>query len=209
MRGRSPLPTPAHANERATAGQHEIFDLPSSDDSTWDHYYVSSVDLPHAPLAGGERLNQNWADVGAPSRATVWRHIRAFRYQGAGRAERGKRKAVFSSALEQAEQLFDAADIVGYASRPILLFYGLSQAGRAIAAASTAADNDTYMLVGHGIKVSGLGQHPPLHELTVVDDSGSGSFIQLANLLRSGTLPGGAPNGLALSDHVRAEQVEL
>jgi hypothetical protein len=51
------------------------------------------------------------------------------------------------------------------------------------------------MLVGHGIKVYGLGQHPPLHELTVVDDSGRGSFIQLANLLRSGTLPGGATLG--------------
>jgi hypothetical protein len=156
---------------------------------------VSSDNLPHGPLAGGERLNQNWADAGAPSRATVWRNIRAFRYQGAGRAKKGTRKAVFTSALEQAEQLFDAADIVGYAARPILLFYGLSQAGRAIAAASTAADNNAYELAGHGIKVPTLGQRPPLHELMVVDDVGGGSFIQLANLLRSGTLPDGAPLG--------------
>ena len=165
-------------------------------DATWDHCYVSSDNSPGAPLAGGERLNQNWADVDAPSRATVWRHIRAFRYQGPGRANRGRRRAVFSSALEQAEQLFDAADTIGYAARPILLFYGLSQAGRAIAAASTVADNNTYTLVGHGIKVPGLSQHPPLHELNVVDDVGSsGSFIQLAELLRSGTLPEGASLG--------------
>jgi hypothetical protein len=90
--------------------------------------------------------------------------------------------------------LFTAAETVGYASRPIMLFYGLSQAGRAIAAASTAADNNNFRLVGHGIKAPSLNQRPPLHELTVIDE-GTGSFTQLAPLLRSGTLPDGAPLG--------------
>jgi hypothetical protein len=90
--------------------------------------------------------------------------------------------------------LFTAAETVGYASRPILLFYGLSQAGRAIAAASTAADNNNFRLTSHGIKAPSLNQRPPLHELTVIDE-GTGSFTQLAPLLRSGTLPDGAPLG--------------
>lgn len=146
------------------------------------------------PLAGGPRISATWADVGAPSRATVWRHIRALRFQPPGRADKGDRKRVFGSALEQAEQLFTAAEAVDYASRPILLFYGLSQAGRAVAAASTAADNNSFRLTGHGIEVPRLDQRPPLHELTVTD-RGKGSFTQLAPLLRSGTLPQGATLG--------------
>jgi hypothetical protein len=101
--------------------------------------------------------------------------------------------------LEQAEQLFAAAQAVGYASRPILLFYGLSQAGRAIAAASTAADDDHFKLNGHGIKALDL-DNEELHKVTVVDNGlgrnkDKGSFVQLAPLLRSGTLPQGAPLG--------------
>jgi hypothetical protein len=42
---------------------------------------------------------------------------------------------VYVAALQQAEQLFHAAREAGFASSPLLLFYGLSQAGRAIAAA--------------------------------------------------------------------------
>jgi hypothetical protein len=129
-----------------------------------------------------------------PGRPAVWRQIRALRSHPPGRADRGDRKRVFGSALEQAEQLFTAAGAAGYASRPILLFYGLSQAGRAIAAASTAADNNSYKLSGHGIKALDLDQRPPLPGLTVKDD-GMGSFTQLAQLLGSISLPAGAPLG--------------
>ena len=129
-----------------------------------------------------------------PSRQAIWRQIRALRSRPAGRAGRGDRKRVFGSALEQAEQLFAAAESAGYATRPILLFYGLSQAGRAIAAASTAADNNSYRLSGHGIKALDLDQRPPLHALTVKDD-GTGSFTRLAQLLGSVSLPKGAPLG--------------
>jgi hypothetical protein len=129
-----------------------------------------------------------------PSRLAVWHQIRALRSQPPDRASRGDRKRVFGSALEQAEQLFAAAEVAGYASRPILLFYGLSQAGRAIAAASAAAGNSSYKLSGHGIKALGLDQRPPLPGLAVKDD-GTGSFTQLARPLGSASLPTGVRLG--------------
>ena len=130
-----------------------------------------------------------------PSRLAVWRQIRALRFQPPGRAgDTRERKRAFGSALEQAEQLFTAAVATGYASRPILLFYGLSQAGRAIAAASAAVGNNSYKLSGHGIKALDLDQRPPLPVLTVKDD-GAGSFTHLAQVLGSISLPKGAPLG--------------
>ena len=51
-------------------------------------------------------------------------------------AERDEaRRQVFQSALAQAEELWDAAAVVGAASRPLPLFYCVSQAGRAVCAA--------------------------------------------------------------------------
>jgi len=117
------------------------------------------------------------------------------RAQPPGGAATGERREVFNSALEQAEQLFKAGAEVGYASRPLLLFYGLSQAGRAIAAASTAVTGNGWRLSGHGIRVRNLMQHPSFLRDLVVEDFGSGSFTQLAPLVGSSTLPGGAPLG--------------
>lgn len=155
---------------------------------------MALIDSLPLPLSGGRSIGRTWLDVGTPSHSTVWRHIRALRHRPPGRAMKGQRREVFSAALEQAEQLFEAAETVGDASRPILLFYGLSQAGRAVAAVSTDLDNNHYRLVGHGVTMSNLGQQPPLHKLTVAD-MGEGSFTQLAPVLRSGTLPKGATLG--------------
>lgn len=47
------------------------------------------------------------------------------------------RTRVFQAAMTQAEELWEAASAVGAASRPLPLFYCLSQAGRAISAAWT------------------------------------------------------------------------
>ena len=135
-----------------------------------------------------------WNDLANPSRQTVWQHIRSLRHQPPGFASGGHRRKVFGSALEQAEELFRAAEVTGYASQPILLFYGLSQAGRAIAAASTSATGNDWRLAGHGIKVRNLAQGTPLSEIVVSDD-GSGSFTQLAPLLGSGSLPTGSSLG--------------
>lgn len=58
-------------------------------------------------------------------------------------------------ALEQAQQQFAAAERIGYESRPLNLFYGLSQAGRAIAAGSRLLGRGTdhqWQANGHGLK---------------------------------------------------------
>jgi hypothetical protein len=104
---------------------------------------------------------------------------------------------VFGSALEQCEQLVRAAGAVGYASRPILLFYAWSQAGRAVAAVSVATGNEQYRLTGHGLHVADLDQRPPLHRLTLIDKGNErkGAFTQLAAMLDSGSLPQGATLG--------------
>ena len=82
--------------------------------------------------------------------ALAWREIQALRAEPTGEAARDEnRKKTFRSALRQAEELAEAADVVSYAAKPIPLFYALSQAGRAIAAACTP---DPWVLRGHGLK---------------------------------------------------------
>jgi len=56
---------------------------------------------------------------------------------------------VFAASLEQAEQLMRAAEVIGPAARPLPLFYALSQAGRAIAAARLP--DSAWRLAGHGL----------------------------------------------------------
>lgn len=64
------------------------------------------------------------------------------------------RRAVFSAALEQSEQLFAAAAAADHGIRPMLLFYGLSQAGRAIAAAANSLE-DGWRPSAHGLTCGG------------------------------------------------------
>jgi hypothetical protein len=68
-----------------------------------------------------------------------------------------ERTEVFTAALEQSEQLMRAAEGTGYATKPLPLFYSLSQAGRAIAAARL--DDPAWRLRGHGVAV-GDGEDP-------------------------------------------------
>jgi hypothetical protein len=56
--------------------------------------------------------------------------------------------SVFSAALQQSEDLFDAAAAVGPFARPLPLFYAISQAGRAVAAARAERD---WRVSGHGL----------------------------------------------------------
>jgi hypothetical protein len=80
----------------------------------------------------------------------AWQRIRVLRARPPARIEDDdERAAVFVSALEQAEQLMHAAASVGAAASPLLLFYAVSQAGRAIAAARL---DDPWRLSGHGLK---------------------------------------------------------
>lgn len=81
----------------------------------------------------------------------AWRDIRALRADPPRLAGKSKaRRRVFGAALQQAEELHVAAAHAGYASRPLPLFYALSQGARAVAAARTRGDD--WEPSGHGLK---------------------------------------------------------
>jgi hypothetical protein len=114
--------------------------------------------------------------------------------------QKTKKKEVFSASLEQSEQYFKAAEGVGYETRPVLAFYGISQIGRAIAAATHIDRCDSpedWQLSGHGIRVPGISQAAAQGNIATltVRDQGRGSFTQLARFLDSPSLP--APVRLA------------
>jgi hypothetical protein len=113
----------------------------------------------------------------------VWEQLRATRWNPPTGATTSERRATYVFALEQAEQMFRAAATVGTATRPLLVFYGLSQAGRAIAAAaSDTGSGDAWQLNGHGISSVGLNSRLPDIE---VRTSNHGSFVRLSELLDS------------------------
>jgi hypothetical protein len=68
-----------------------------------------------------------------------------------------ERRAVYGSALAQFDELITAASAVGAASRPLPLFYALSQAGRAI---SAAAAGGVWRLRMHGLSAPELDEAP-------------------------------------------------
>lgn len=82
-----------------------------------------------------------WFDLSVDKAPVSWRHIRSMRADprdALAMKLSGHRSSVFHMALEQSQQQFEAAERIGYQSRPLNLFYGLSQAGRAISAASAS-----------------------------------------------------------------------
>ncbi|PZS12689.1 MAG: hypothetical protein DLM60_21820 [Pseudonocardiales bacterium] len=117
----------------------------------------------------------------------VWEQLRATRCNPpVGAATTNERRATYVFALEQAEQMFRAAATVGQATRPLLVFYGLSQAGRAIAAAASGMDcGDAWKLNGHGIGSLGLDRHLPDVEVRTGKQGERGSFVRLSELLDS------------------------
>src|SRR5882762_9883298 len=94
----------------------------------------------------------------ADTTETVWESLRATRWDPPGGASSSPdRRRTYVTALEQAEQMFRAAATAGTETRPLHVFYGLSQAGRAIAAAASKISSaDGWRLVGHGIRSRGL-----------------------------------------------------
>ncbi|WP_444951026.1 YaaC family protein [Micromonospora ureilytica] len=126
----------------------------------------------------------------------VWAALRSTRAEPPTGIRGGRRKT-YVAALEQAQQMFTAAGSVGVATRPLLLFYGLSQGGRAIAAAAKHIHNNDYPLVGHGIKVNTSTLVGPLAEVQVFGDgTTAGSFTRLSKILSSPTWDGTAPVSL-------------
>jgi hypothetical protein len=121
--------------------------------------------------------------------------IRTLRASPPGRAQRGDRKSTFNASLEQSEQLFEAAANVGVASRPILIFYGLSQAARAIAAASSV-DNNSYRFNSHGIKAKGTQGVMGSGVAGVEVQAKPGAFSQVSTILGSAQ----SQNNVSLGD---------
>jgi hypothetical protein len=83
----------------------------------------------------------------------VFFYIRRTRAHPPGHAGEEDRRATYGTALEQFEELLAAAATASPGVRPLPLFYALSQAGRAIAAANLA---DAWKLRGHGISCGDL-----------------------------------------------------
>jgi YaaC-like protein len=79
--------------------------------------------------------------------------IRATRADPPGLAIDDERRAVYGTALTQFEELMGAARMASAQTRPLTLFYALSQAGRAIAAAHL---EDEWRLKGHGLVTANL-----------------------------------------------------
>lgn len=121
------------------------------------------------------------------STEAIWRDIRGLRADPPGHAqEDGDRRGVFAAALQQAEELHEAAGVSGFASRSLPLFYALSQGGRAIAAARGPEDGWTFH--GHGLGI------PPDKEgdmvLAVeVTPRKKGAFSLLSEITGSAQLP--------------------
>jgi len=113
---------------------------------------------------------------------------------------------MFTASLEQAEQLFAAAASAGVMTKPLQLYYGLSQAGRAIAAiAPNVPDRqqgkpaEPWKLSGHGIGIPAMQQsidacHGSLGLLPLAD-KGFGAFTQMAEILGCGSLVDKKPDG--------------
>ncbi|WP_407547410.1 YaaC family protein [Streptomyces sp. Pv4-95] len=122
------------------------------------------------------------SDLGADQ---AWERLRASRSDPPARANTGSRRKTYSAALEQAQQLFQAAAVVGPATRPVPVFYGLSQAGRAIAAAAWSLKGQDWRLDSHGIKTTGF--HLPFPDIEIrTDPPGTqGSFVKVSEVLDS------------------------
>lgn len=115
-----------------------------------------------------------------------WGMLREMRSHPPAMATKPDRRRVFSAALEQSEQLFSAAASVGVATKPILCFYGLSQAGRAIAAAH---GDSAWRLRGHGITMLNESSSSPSVAALVVRSHDGGSFGKMVQILGSSSLP--------------------
>jgi len=120
-----------------------------------------------------------------PTEDQVWFNLRATRASPPGDAARtASRREVYLAALEQAEQLFRAAGKVPLATRPLLAFYGLSQAGRSIAAASKRLAGSDWDLIGHGLTIKDV--HKDLPNIAVaVHGKPQSSFKRLSGILDS------------------------
>lgn len=133
-------------------------------------------------------ISSSWPipDPDSAERATAqyWRELRMMRSRPPGLANRTttdgeKRADVFCAALEQSEQLSAAAATSGNAVKPLLAFYGLSQAVRALSAAKTCGTEWRVKRHGMSAIASDLGSHRLSDVMVKPDpkDQQSGFFL--------------------------------
>ncbi len=135
-----------------------------------------------------------WGDMEQTPRPTSWRMLRALRHDPPGLARHDPaRAALFVAALEQSEQLFRAAETTAPDTRPLLLFYGLSQSGRALRAACDTSD-EWPRSRGHGVTVRAASVGGPLAS-TIVEDQRQGLFRDVGRTLDRATLGAGQTIG--------------
>ncbi|MEU4162676.1 YaaC family protein [Actinoplanes sp. NPDC026670] len=111
---------------------------------------------------------------------STWRDLRSLRHDPPGFANsRGSRRATFQAALEQCEQFIKAGASADYATRPLQLFYAMSQGTRAVVAASPRIGQN-WRVQGHGL--SAVTDKSTLPEVALFAN-GDGLFQALATVL--------------------------
>ncbi|MEU3923425.1 hypothetical protein [Streptomyces sp. NPDC029004] len=115
----------------------------------------------------------------------AWRRLREVCWSPPGRAATGVRASTFITCLHQFEQLLRSGAHVDSSTRVVHLFCGLSQAGRAIAAAAEGFCDDTWKLTSHGIRATGFGDDFADIVISTSPPGTSASFVRLSELLDS------------------------
>lgn len=96
----------------------------------------------------------------------------------------GGRSQTFAAALAQFEEQYTAARVVTEITRPLNLYYGLTQAGMAIAAAHS---EDPWSFSRHGLRLAD--RHGELADMTIVPE-GDGGFQRVAAATNSPLISG-------------------
>lgn len=125
---------------------------------------------------------------------TCWRYLRASRADPPGLVSEGARRRTYSAALEQSEELWNAAKSLGMSTSPITLYYSLTQAGQATMAARCSG-NEWRPKPSHGLPPAPPnlpGDTVPTLASFAVHDEGNGYFQQVASLLGCPSLPNDA-----------------
>ena len=133
--------------------------------------------------------------------------LRSMRANRPNFAASGARARTFGAGLEQAEQLWRASEVVESVASPLLLFYGLTQAGRAVCAAGTPGNSwEGAQRHGLAFRFSPPADGAHLNLTTViVSPNGSGLVHQVANILHSPVLN----SSVSLSDLIASLDSDL
>lgn len=127
--------------------------------------------------------------------SAMWHHLRLTRTHPPGEAGQGEDSAsIYRSSLQQAEDLMVAAEETGPSARPLPLFYGLSQAGRAIVAARGGPSHKT-----HGLTVPDPQPAKTLLAANVAPSQRPGQFQALAEAIGSPGISAGVEFGALLA----------